>query len=322
MRGLLPEQFSARPRYSDALVLRPTRTALAMFVRWRGVETPFGAAAAGGDLQRRLRAARPGPTVLRLPSSALLEQPVSLPLAAERDLAAVLRNEMDRLTPFAAEDLYWTWRLDRRDRAAGRLALHVLLVPKAAVQASLAAAEAAGLRPVALEVAAANGLQHLSLASPNAEAGASRSALIGAAVCAVLALLVCAVPLIRQELAIRAVEARIEAQRPSVALVDGLRRRLAATVSGADLFASEAARVGNPLRALAAVTSALPDDTSLTNFTLRERGIALVGRSAGATRLISLLAADPDLRDPAFDAPVTRIGNKADLFSIHVRLAP
>ena len=111
-------------------------------------------------------------------------------------------------------------------------------------------------------------------------------------------------------------------QRPAVAVVEGLRRRLAASVSGADLFASESARVGNPLRALAAVTAALPDDTYLLSFALRERAMTLSGRSAAATRLINTLSADPDLQEPAFDAPITRIGDKADLFSIRVRLAP
>ena len=129
-------------------------------------------------------------------------------------------------------------------------------------------------------------------------------------------------PVVRQELAIRAAERRVAAAKPGVALVDGLRRRLAANISGTDLFAAESARVGNPLRALAAVTAALPDDTFLNNFSLRERTISLTGRSAAATRLIGTLASDPDLRDPAFDAPVTRIGDKSDIFSIRLRLAP
>ena len=73
---------------------------------------------------------------------------------------------------------------------------------------------------------------------------------------------------------------------------------------------------------MAAITSALPDDTYLMSFSLRERVMALSGRSAAATRLITTLSADPDLQDPSFDAPITRVGDKADLFSIRVRLAP
>ena len=137
-----------------------------------------------------------------------------------------------------------------------------------------------------------------------------------------LAVALLAVPVIQQARAISAAEDRVAALRPQVATVDALRRRVAANQSGANLFSAEASRIGSPLRALAAVTAALPDDTYLTSFTMRERRMSLSGRSAGAARLISALSADPDLRDPAFDAPVTRAGDKLDLFSIRVTLAP
>ena len=90
----------------------------------------------GSEPFRRLPAVRRGPAVLRPPPGTLLEQSVNLPLAAEPELAAVLRNEMDRLTPFRAADLFWDWRIERRDRSGGRLLLRLLLVPKSAVEAT------------------------------------------------------------------------------------------------------------------------------------------------------------------------------------------
>ncbi len=322
MRSLVPERFAARTRYANALVLQGTPEGLTAAVRRGREETSLGPVAPGSSALRRLPAARRGPAVLRPAPGTMLEQTASLPLAAETELAAVLRNEMDRLTPFRAEDLFWDWRVERRDRAAGRLFLRLLMVPKTAVASLLAAAEAAGLRPEALEVATARGLEHLPLASPSSRGGSGRGTQLAAVLCAVLALAVCLLPIVRQELALRSVERVVARERPAVATVAALRRRLAANVSGADLFASESARVGNPLRALAAVTAALPDDTYLLSFSLRERAMTLSGRSAAATRLINTLSADPDLQEPAFDAPITRIGDKADLFSIRVRLAP
>ena len=322
MRSLVPERFAARRRYARALVLQTTATGLSAAIRRGGEETAMAPVLSGNEPFRRLPAARRGPAVLRPPPGTLLEQSVDLPLAAEPELAAVLRNEMDRLTPFRAEDLFWDWRIERRDRSRGRLLLRLLLVPKSAVAAALAAAEAAGLRPEALEVASGGGSEHLPLTSPEAGRGTGRSAKFATAMCAVLLAAACLVPIVRQELAIGAAQRVIEGERPAVATVEALRRRLAATVSGVDLLAAETARVGNPLRALAAVTAALPDDTYLVSFSLRERVMALSGRSAAATRLITTLSADPDLQDPSFDAPITRVGDRADLFSIRVRLAP
>ena len=81
-------------------------------------------------------------------------------------------------------------------------------------------------------------------------------------------------------------------------------------------------RTGDVLQTLAAVTRILPDDTYLTDFSLRERQMTLSGRSASAPRLITGLSADPAIRNTAFAAPVTRIeGATVDVFSIKAEVA-
>jgi general secretion pathway protein L len=72
----------------------------------------------------------PGAVILRLPAETLPEREVTLPLAAERQPEGVLRFDMDRLTPFPAEDLFWTWVIERRDRARRMLHIGLSFVPK------------------------------------------------------------------------------------------------------------------------------------------------------------------------------------------------
>ena len=74
-----------------------------------------GAAAAGA----------PEAAVLRMPADLLLEQEIVLPLTAEQDLQRVVTYEMDRLTPFRAEQVFWTCLAGLRDTARNRL--HVRL---------------------------------------------------------------------------------------------------------------------------------------------------------------------------------------------------
>ena len=75
------------------------------------------------------------------------------------------------------------------------------------------------------------------------------------------------------------------------------------------------------LRTIAALTEILPDDTWLTELTLRQRKLTMAGRSAGAARLIGLLSADPTIRDAAFVAPVTRADSGGvDVFSIRAEV--
>ena len=323
LQDLLPQRLSMRLSYDNAVIARAGSGILSLAVRRRGTELALGTVDSGNETIRRLRARPPGPIVLALPADALLEQPVSLPLAAERDLGAILRHEMDRLTPFRADDLFWTWRLDQRDRNNGCLKLRLLLIPKRGLVPVLAALDAVGLSPAALEVAGSTGqLEHLPLAMQEPSRSLRGSTRFASSVCTAVALLAVATPMLRQEWAIAKAENIVEALRPQVALVDSLRRRIGVNASGTNLFAAERARAGNPLRALAAVTTALPDDTYLTAFALRNRVLSMAGQSGSAARLIAALSTDPALRNSAFDAPITRVSDRAELFSIRAEFSP
>ncbi|HYP62712.1 MAG TPA: PilN domain-containing protein, partial [Acidocella sp.] len=73
---------------------------------------------------------------------------------------------------------------------------------------------------------------------------------------------------------------------------------------------------------LAILTDALPDDTWLSDLTLKNGDLTFDGQSANAAQLIGLLSAVPGLRDPSFTAPVTRTADgKADLFSLHATVS-
>ena len=263
-------------------------------------------------------------TLLRLPPELLLEQNVVLPIAAERDPERVLHYEMDRITPFAADELFWTWAIDRRDRANGRLQLRLSLVPKARLAAVLPALAAAGLRPPALDASTPGGPSR-RIALDRVQPGRWRAWGLAAAgtTCAVLAVAAAAIPFVMQSNASARIEARIAVLRPQVDQVETLRRQILSSAAGSDVFAEQRARVGDALGALATLTDILPDDTVLTELSVRARMVTISGQSAGAARLIPALAADPTLRNPAFAAPVTRNeGTRGEGFSIRAEIVP
>jgi general secretion pathway protein L len=263
---------------------------------------------------------------LRVAPSLLLERRLALPLAAERDLTSVLRYEMDRITPFAAEEVFWNWEIERRDRANGRLHVLVCLVPKASLAHLLGALERAGAAPTLLETADISGSARRIAVREEAtgrERSQRRLLIAAAVVCGLLAAVAVSLPFVLQSMALAAVEERINELQPRVAQAEALRSRLAARAAGRDAIQAESARVGDVLEAVAAVTEILPDDTHLTALTLRQRQLTLNGLSTGAARLIAILSADPTVRNPAFQAPVTRSeAGHADLFSIRAEIAP
>ena len=327
MRSLLPS--GRGPLAADGPVVRVLAGGAVEFsLRRRGMRQVLGTASL--DDPRRVQAmaarARAGSAaMLDLPSGLLLEQEASLPLAAEPELSRVLLHEMDRLTPFRPAETFWSWAITGRDTANGRLRVRLSLLLKDAVAPLLQDLARAGVTPAGFEVAGPDGApRRIGLLPPGGDAARHPQAVrLASWACGGLALAAILVPLVQQQWALSAAEERIADLQPRISLVEGLRRRLAASTDGAELFAAEAARSGNAIQALAAVTAALPDDTYLTEFGLRDRKLTLTGRSAAAVRLIGLLAAAPGLANPAFAAPVFRtIGDHGDQFTISADLAP
>jgi general secretion pathway protein L len=323
----LPARLRGTARLTDALVAEMLPgNGLALLARRGGREAALGSFAPGAAGEASLRAAlagRRGPLIARPSPGVLLARPVELPLAAERELGQVLRYEMDRLTPFAPDDLYWGWAVERRDRARGRLHVSLMLAPKAAVEPALAALRRAGARPSALEVAGTAHLIPLDPGRPRQERRLRQVLAAAAACCAVLALVAVGLPFALQSVASRKVERRIASLDPTVEETQALRRRIASGAAGAGVLAQQRAATGDALAVLATVTTLLPDTTYLSELTLHGRVLTLTGQSAAAAQLIPELSADPAIRDPAFIAPVTRNETaRADQFSIRAELAP
>lgn len=333
MHDLLPPAHRRRGEGGNAWVLElladaPLRR-VALLLRRRGQERAYGQfaldAAGLAALRTTLRRAGGGGwrarVVLRVPAALLLARPIVLPLAAERDLGFMLRYEMDRLTPFTADQVFFTWHVDRRDVAGRRLHLTLLLLARAAVQPLLRALAGAELMPCWLEAPGPAGVPRRVPLQPSTPPHPARRAAMAATIFGMLAT-AAALPFMTQWQETRAVARRIVALRPAVAQVQVLRGQLAAHRPGKEVFAQERVRVGDALHILAVLTDVLPDDTFLTDLRLQSGRLTLDGESAAAALLIPALAANKLFRAPTFAAPVTRLPNRAaELFSIRAELA-
>jgi general secretion pathway protein L len=326
MRALLPEGLRGpSPDREDALIAEAPSPAgpFTILLRRRRRETALGTF--GPDDITPLRAAirrrgRPPAAILRVPAQSLLEREVPLPAAAEPELDRVIAYEMDRLTPFSADDVFWDAGVVGRDRTRNQLRVRLSLLPRAAVERLLATLEAAGVKAGRIEVGRAGGVRRISLRhEPATRRNAGTRAL--AMLTAVLAVAAVATPFVMLQRALSEVNGRIDALRPAVTEAEALRRRIAANATGADAIVAERARLGDALGVLATVTEILPDDTFLTEYTYRQRRVVMSGEAAAAAKLIGLLSADPLIRDPSFTAPVTRSETgKSDLFVIRAEI--
>ena len=300
---------------ADTVVIEASQSGeVTAWHRRKGRTEPIGLGAAA-----RLAARRP--VVLRPAPELVLEKRYTVPTAPRRDLEQMLRHDLSRVTPFPAQALFWRW--DGRPKPAdrGRTDVVLTMVPKATVAKALQALTDAGIAPRVLEVDA--GGQRLLL--PMTEGDGSRTVLLRGLTwtCAGLAVAALVLPFVLQALALHRVETAIAELQPTVAQIEALRRGITAGNAGREIMAREAERTADTLQVLATLTRILPDDTFLTDFSLRDRHFTISGRSASAPRLITGLSADPTIRNAAFAAPVTRIESAGiDAFSIGGDIAP
>ncbi len=336
MLDLVPDRLRRRGQMASALIavthsFSPEAPAIVQLIlRRRRRNSDLGSFtldATGIPAIQALLSRRTPPrvVVLRLCPDVMLEREVVLPLAAERDLQQVLDYAMDRNTPFASSEVFWTWVNERRDLSRGRLHVRLFVVPKSGLQPVLAGLERAGVAATLLEATLRFGaprLIDLRHATPARERWLWRGVTAAGIACSLLAVTASVLPFVLQSAERSAIEQRLAQIGPRIAQVEALRRDIAATAAGTDVFAAERARVGNTLEVLAAVTELLPDDTFLAQLTLHGGKLEMDGQSGAAARLITALSADPVIRNPAFAAAVTRQANGTDEFSIRAEVAP
>ncbi len=282
-----------------------------------------GLAALARELARR---GRRTPIVLRFPPALLLEREVDLPLAAETDIANALRYSIDTLTPFAADELFWGWAVLLRDRVQKRLLVRLSLVRKTEVQPLIATLEQASATPKLLEFPLSD-IETRTIGLGGASWRESRlrqsapAAVGGFVAGAAMALAV--LPIALQVRALATTEAQIRSLQPRVAEVERLRRRLADDTGSVDVITHEHGQVGDALQVIAIATEALPDNTYLTELSLRQRKLTLIGESGDAAKLIVTLSGEPMLHNTEFAAPVMRapVGGR-DMFSIETEVIP
>ncbi|WP_417615060.1 PilN domain-containing protein [Oceanisphaera sp.] len=244
---------------------------------------------------------------LCLNSQDMLYTHISLPAATAGNLADVLRFEMDRHTPFRAEQVYFGYRMAERDKQQPHIRVELLLAPRAQVDAQLTELNLLGLNPTALTDVEHPLAPVIPLQAPaNLATGKARrlKALQGALVMFMLFLLF-AGPLYYRQHRIEALSAKLEIPRQRAEQASALKRQLEELQQNRQFLAREGATRAAVLPLLDELTRQLPDHTWLNRFELRNDRVQLRGESASASELIGILEASPLFFDVRFSSPVT-----------------
>lgn len=291
---------------------------------------PEAAAARPLVAQALVRDEEPPAVVLALPGARVLRRTLELPMAAEENLRQVLGFELDRQTPFRAEQVYFDCRVQRRDLAARQLVAEFALVPRAAVDAELATLEAAGVPLEAMDgVDAAGERLGFNLLPRERRAPRARFWLKVNLALAALALLllgaVMAQSVANRERALAALEARTDKAQVEARSVAALRNTLKQAIDGASFLTERKSARPPTIDVMLDLTRRLPADTWLQRFSVNADQVQLQGQSREAAALITLLQQSPYLEGPALQGAITpdaRTGKEQFLIQAKLRNPP
>lgn len=247
-----------------------------------------------------------------VPAARCLRRDLTLPAAAEDKLRQVLSFEMDRQTPFKADQVYFDYRIAARDAVAKNLAVNLVVAPRAQLDPDLAVLANFGIALDGVDCwQGAQGGDRAGLNLLPVERRVKRKnqrlrlnlALAGAA----LLLLFIAMwqSLANRAASVEAMTAEVEKAQNEAKQTSALAKKLEERAASANFLFHLKSDTTTMTELLADLTQRLPDDTFLERLTVDDRGkVDVQGQSNNAARLIDGLQKSEVLTNPGFTGTI------------------
>lgn len=241
-----------------------------------------------------------------------LRRSISLPTAAEDSLRQVLSFEMDRQTPFKADQVYFDYQVGPRTAADRNLQVELTVVPRGQLDSELIALAGCG--------ALLDGVDCWRDGSGSTRAGLNllpmerrlkrknyrlrlNLALAGAA--AVLLVTVMLQSLDNRDSALAAMTQEVEKAQNDAKQVTQARKTLEDTINSANFLNRKKREMPLMVALLDDLAVRLPDDTYLERLNVDEKNkIELQGLSSDASKLIGLLNKSELLANPSVQGTI------------------
>jgi general secretion pathway protein L len=324
---LLPERFSLLRAGAGAPLLAVEGDEVAL------IEAP-GAAAAGEkkisiaalDEPHRNAAVRSllegagesrGRARVALPHQDVLVRRVTFPSATEENLGQVLAFEMDRLSPFRADEVYFDYRVIGRDAATGQITVELAIARRDAVDARVRRLRALGVsvQGVSLRDDANRTAAPLDLL-PSEQRGqreTPRERLVRYAVLAAVLILflgVLLLPIYKKREGVVALLPVVLQARKDAEASDAIVRDLERQVSDYNFLLTRRHGAHSADALIEDVSRLLPDNTWLQQLELKSAGktreVLLSGETVSSSKLIEVLEQSKLLQNATTRGAVTR----------------
>ena len=260
-----------------------------------------------------------------LPESRVLRKEVILPLAAEANLRQALSFEMDRQTPFQANDVFFDYRVTHRERESSQIRVDLLVTLKQPLMREIEALGPVGMTPSGVDVELDGYPAGLNLLPTDLRHrvvnSKSRTNLILAAstVFLLIAVMVQSVWLRQHQLT--EVNEAIDEVRGEALQVQQIRDRITDASEAAGFMQMRRSSSMPVVKVINEVTRLMPDDTFLDRLLIGSETVQMQGKSQNAQRLIEQVNSSPYFKDAAFRGP-TRLDTRSqkEIFDVTTSL--
>lgn len=267
------------------------------------------------------------PRWLLLSDGQVLRRRISLPAAATERLRDVVVHEIDRQTPFRADQVAFDCRVLEVDAASNMAQVELLVMPKDRLEVALARLGSLAEHLTGVDVCDVGGhALFCNLLPPERRQPRDRRALwlhLGLAAIAAIALLFALMQMLdNRSAALARLESEVALRHEQARLVGALEKQLDDVTAGANFLVRTRAEKPPMLAVLADVSERIPDDTWLERFSQQDRQIYLTGLSTDAASLVVKLQPSKLLHSPALSGSVQPDpANKKDRFTLVAELA-
>jgi general secretion pathway protein L len=262
---------------------------------------------------------------LRLGSDDVLSQIARLPLETEKNIERVVTVELDRITPFSAQDIYYDYRVKSRDVARAQLELELVMAPRANVSEGLAILEKTVAKPEVLTVE--GGWRDINLLPAHARSkrrsGGRVAAFLAMLMC-LLAIVALVIPLTKKRELLGEIGEQLADARKQAAVVMQISEQRDARKAEANYVVGKQRSANPKVMVIDELTRLLPDDTWVQYLEVKGDSLRVRGESEQASALIAQLESSPLFENTHFESPVVQVSRTGgERFHVAARiLAP
>jgi len=255
--------------------------------------------------------------ILRLSTEDAIQKELALPIAAKENLHQVVAYEMDRYTPFKADQVYFAvQKLPKKlNTDPDQLKVRLVLTPKSTLNTLYTDVHTLGIVPliadyegVANDVAYSNDSYNLLPAHLRPEV-AKMSRIAHAALIGFVFLLLGAIILIPVWLESQAVDAltqKVKSLEKEANSIKALQLETAGLMEETQQLLNEKNATPSVLTLLNTLSTLMKDDTRLAYLQYADGHLQIQGESPAASTLISVLEDSELFNNAAFASPVTQ----------------